>query len=100
MFAVDDIDETLERLRKRGAQLVGEVVRYEDACRLCYIRGPEGLLTWAGTNLAWCGAIRGCSRSSARARRSVRTGLERLLGMGMEEGMKAAMAQIDGVLAT
>src|SRR5579862_3044409 len=44
MFAVDDIDETLESLRKRGAQLVGEVVRYNDAYRLCYIRGPEGLL--------------------------------------------------------
>jgi catechol 2,3-dioxygenase-like lactoylglutathione lyase family enzyme len=44
MFAVDDIDETLERLRKRGAQLVGEVVQYEDTYRLCYIRGPEGLL--------------------------------------------------------
>src|SRR5512143_2439286 len=44
MFAVDDIDETLVRLRKRGAQLVGEVVQYEDAYRLCYIRGPEGLL--------------------------------------------------------
>ncbi len=44
MFAVDDIDETLERLRKHGAQLVGEVVRYKDAYRLCYIRGPEGLL--------------------------------------------------------
>jgi predicted enzyme related to lactoylglutathione lyase len=44
MFAVDDIDETLEKLRKRGAQLVGEVVRYKDAYRLCYIRGPEGLL--------------------------------------------------------
>ena len=44
MFAVDDIDDTLERLRKRGAQLVGEVVRYRDAYRLCYIRGPEGLL--------------------------------------------------------
>ncbi len=44
MFAVDDIDETLERLRKRGAQLVGEVVRYQDSYRLCYIRGPEGLL--------------------------------------------------------
>src|SRR5215469_4297645 len=44
MFAVDDIDETLERLRKLGAQLVGEVVRYKDAYRLCYIRGPEGLL--------------------------------------------------------
>ena len=44
MFAVDDVDETLERLRKRGAQLVGEVVQYKDAYRLCYIRGPEGLL--------------------------------------------------------
>ena len=44
MFAVDDIDETLARLRQRGAQLVGEVVQYEDAYRLCYIRGPEGLL--------------------------------------------------------
>src|SRR5437764_13761489 len=44
MFAVDDIDETLETLRKRGAQLVGEVVQYKDAYRLCYIRGPEGLL--------------------------------------------------------
>ena len=44
MFAVDDIDETLEGLRKRGAQLVGEVVQYKDAYRLCYIRGPEGLL--------------------------------------------------------
>src|SRR5512139_1727862 len=43
MFAVDDIDETLERLRKRGAQLVGEVVQYKEAYRLCYIRGPEGL---------------------------------------------------------
>ena len=44
MFAVDNIDETLERLRKRGAQLVGEVVQYQDTYRLCYIRGPEGLL--------------------------------------------------------
>src|SRR6188474_3254760 len=44
MFTVDDIDETLTRLRKRGAQLVGEVVQYEDSYRLCYIRGPEGLL--------------------------------------------------------
>jgi catechol 2,3-dioxygenase-like lactoylglutathione lyase family enzyme len=44
MFAVDDLDETLERLRPRGAQLVGEVVQYQDAYRLCYIRGPEGLL--------------------------------------------------------
>lgn len=44
MFTVSDIDETLVRLLKRGAQLVGEVVQYEDTYRLCYIRGPEGLL--------------------------------------------------------
>jgi len=44
MFAVDDIDDTLARLRERGAQLVGEVVQYEDSYRLCYIRGPEGIL--------------------------------------------------------
>ena len=45
MFAVDDIDETLARLRKHGAELVSsEVVQYEDAYRLCYIRAPEGLL--------------------------------------------------------
>ncbi|MBY5567011.1 VOC family protein [Rhizobium leguminosarum] len=44
MFTLDDIDETLERLRKRGAQLVGEVVNYQDTYRLCYIRGPGGLL--------------------------------------------------------
>jgi catechol 2,3-dioxygenase-like lactoylglutathione lyase family enzyme len=44
MFTVEDIDEMLARLRKRGAKLVGEVVQYEDSYRLCYIRGPEGLL--------------------------------------------------------
>ncbi len=44
MFAVDDIDDTLVRLRSRGAQLVGEVVQYEEAYRLCYVRGPDGLL--------------------------------------------------------
>src|ERR1700741_3780878 len=45
MFAVDDIDDTLARVGKHGAQLVSsEVVQYQDAYRLCYIRGPEGLL--------------------------------------------------------
>ena len=44
MFTVDNIDETLVRLQKIGAQLVGEVVKYEEMYRLCYIRGPEGLL--------------------------------------------------------
>lgn len=44
MFTVEDIDEMVSRLTKYGAQLVGEVVQYENSYRLCYIRGPEGLL--------------------------------------------------------
>ena len=44
MFAVDDLGGTLERLRPHGAQLVGEVVDYQGVYRLCYIRGPEGIL--------------------------------------------------------
>ena len=44
MFAVDDIDDTVARLVRRGAELAGDVVRYEDAYRLCYMRGPEGIL--------------------------------------------------------
>ncbi|MGJ7568297.1 VOC family protein [Variovorax sp. GB1R11] len=44
MFTVEDIDDTLARLSGRGAKLVGEVVQYQDMYRLCYIRGPEGIL--------------------------------------------------------
>ena len=44
MFAVDDLDDTLARLSKHGTELVGEVVQYQDIYRLCYIRGPEGIL--------------------------------------------------------
>jgi len=44
MFTVDDIDDTLARLEKRGATIVGDVVQYGDVYRLCYIRGPEGIL--------------------------------------------------------
>ena len=44
MFAVDDLDATLARLGEHGAQVVDEVVRFQDAYRLCYIRGPEGIL--------------------------------------------------------
>ena len=44
MFAVTDIDDVVARLQKRGAELVGEVVQYEDMYRLCYLRGPEGIL--------------------------------------------------------
>jgi catechol 2,3-dioxygenase-like lactoylglutathione lyase family enzyme len=44
MFAVDDLDDTLARLRTHGAELVRDVVQYEDVYRLCFIRGPEGIL--------------------------------------------------------
>ncbi len=44
MFAVDDVDATLARLRAHGAELVGEVVQYEDSHRLCYVRGPAGII--------------------------------------------------------
>jgi len=44
MFAVEDIDEVLARLRARGTELLGEVEQYEDRYRLCYVRGPEGIL--------------------------------------------------------
>jgi predicted enzyme related to lactoylglutathione lyase len=52
MFTVDDIDETLERLRALGGDLVGEVVQYQETYRLCYIRGPEGLLIGLAQELA------------------------------------------------
>jgi predicted enzyme related to lactoylglutathione lyase len=52
MFTVEDIDDTLARLGKRGAKLVGEVVQYEDTYRLCYIRGPEGILIGLAQELA------------------------------------------------
>jgi catechol 2,3-dioxygenase-like lactoylglutathione lyase family enzyme len=44
MFAVDDIDDVVARVRDHGAELVGEVARYEDVYRLCYVRGPEGII--------------------------------------------------------
>jgi catechol 2,3-dioxygenase-like lactoylglutathione lyase family enzyme len=44
MFAVDDIEDVLARLQTLGAELVGEVARYEDSYRLCYVRGPEGIM--------------------------------------------------------
>jgi catechol 2,3-dioxygenase-like lactoylglutathione lyase family enzyme len=44
MFAVEDIDDTLSRLQAHGAELVGEVAQYEDRYRLCYVRGPEGMI--------------------------------------------------------
>jgi catechol 2,3-dioxygenase-like lactoylglutathione lyase family enzyme len=44
MFAVDDVDDVVARLRARGAELVGEIAQYEDVYRLCYVRGPEGIV--------------------------------------------------------
>jgi len=44
MFAVEDIDDTVSRLKKHGAELVGEIVQYENVYRLCYVRGPERIL--------------------------------------------------------
>jgi catechol 2,3-dioxygenase-like lactoylglutathione lyase family enzyme len=44
MFAVDDVDDTVARLRKHGAELVGEIAQYEDQYRLCFLRGPEGII--------------------------------------------------------
>lgn len=52
MFAVDDLEETLERLYTHGARLVGEVVQYQDTYRLCYVRGPEDLLIGLAQELA------------------------------------------------
>jgi catechol 2,3-dioxygenase-like lactoylglutathione lyase family enzyme len=44
MFAVDDIDDVVARLRKHGAELVGEIAQHEDIYRLCFVRGPEGII--------------------------------------------------------
>jgi catechol 2,3-dioxygenase-like lactoylglutathione lyase family enzyme len=52
MFAVDDVDEVVAGLRARGTELVGEVVNYEDQYRLCYVRGPEGVIVALAEQLA------------------------------------------------
>jgi catechol 2,3-dioxygenase-like lactoylglutathione lyase family enzyme len=51
MFAVDDLDAVVERVRAHGAELVGEVVQYEDAYRLAYVRGPEGIIVGLGERI-------------------------------------------------
>lgn len=51
MFAVDDIDAVVARLRAHGAELVGEMVQYEDMYRLCYIRSPEGIIVGLAAQL-------------------------------------------------
>lgn len=52
MFAVEDIDDVVARLRARGAELVGELAQYEDAYRLCYVRGPEGIIVGLAEQLS------------------------------------------------
>ena len=52
MFAVDDIEDVVARLRAHGAELVGELVRYEDIYRLCYVRGPEGIVVGLAEQLS------------------------------------------------
>jgi len=56
MFAVDDIEDVVARLRAHGAQLVGELTQYEDKYRLCYLRGPEGILVALAEELPTAGA--------------------------------------------
>ncbi len=51
MFAVDDIDATVAGLQAHGAQLVGEVVQYQDSYRPCYVRGPEGIIVASAEQL-------------------------------------------------
>jgi catechol 2,3-dioxygenase-like lactoylglutathione lyase family enzyme len=52
MFAVDDIDDTLARLRTHGAELVGEVMQFENSYRMCYLRGPEGIIVGLAEQLS------------------------------------------------
>jgi catechol 2,3-dioxygenase-like lactoylglutathione lyase family enzyme len=52
MFAVDDIDDVVARLRRHGAELVGEIAQYEDSYRLCFLRGPEGIVIGVAEQLS------------------------------------------------
>jgi predicted enzyme related to lactoylglutathione lyase len=52
MFAVEDIEDVIARLRSHGAELVGEVAQYEDSYRLCYVRGPEGIIVGLAEQLS------------------------------------------------
>ncbi len=53
MFTVDDLDDTVARLRRHGAELIGEVVLYENAYRLCELRGPSGILVALAEPIGW-----------------------------------------------
>lgn len=58
MFTVEDIDDTVSRLQKRGAEVVDKIVNYQDIYRLCYIRGPEGILIGLAQELKQQGSER------------------------------------------
>ncbi len=82
MFAVVDLDDTLARLRPHGAKLVGDVVQYGDSYRLCYIRGPEGLLIGLAEELKsgdMCLGARCCAPADDRA--DAYAGLEEVSGV-------------------
>jgi hypothetical protein len=69
MFAVGDIEDVLARLHTRGAELVGELEQYEDSYRLCYVRGPEGIIVaLAGSSAEGCRRGRSPNRSKPAAR--------------------------------
>src|SRR5881398_1923295 len=53
MFAVEDIDDTVARMRAHGAELIGEMAQYEDKYRLCYMRGPAGIIVALAEELFW-----------------------------------------------
>jgi predicted enzyme related to lactoylglutathione lyase len=52
MFAVDDIEDVVARLRRHGGEVVGEIAQYEDSYRLCFLRAPEGFVTGLGEQLS------------------------------------------------
>jgi hypothetical protein len=65
MFAVDDIDDVVARLRGHGAELVGEIAQYEDIYRLCFLRGPEGIIIGLAEQLSVCIETRGAAAPPA-----------------------------------
>ena len=91
MFAVENLDDTLERLVKRGAQLVGEVVQYETIYRLCYIRGPEGILIGLAQQLEQEGTRADPMGGDVRELRCWRVAIA-----GEEEGLVAPTLELTG----
>ena len=74
MFAVDDIDATVAGLRAHGAELVGEVAQYQDSYRLCYVRGPEGIIVALAAGRPLGAGARGGARQRLRPAESTPAG--------------------------